>query len=343
MEMNKQFLVTGIVLIVVIVAVTLAYVLFQNENDNSKKYESENQIYDVTKEPFLWRIEGQNPSYMFGSIHLPDERVLTLPDIIVEAIDEVGAVITEVKLDTETQILADQLSKLPSGQTIDDLLPLDVASRLDSYLRTKGLSLSLLSQYKIWAITSTIVFLDELVNLIENPSLDQYIWNTAISSGKYTNGIETVQEQIDIFDSFSIDEQIEMLEGTLDELEYYANTGGSITDDMLKAYIDGNLEVLQDLVLSGIDENDPLDVKFINNLLTNRNYNMTQRISQLITDNPDTQYFFTIGAGHYYGDDGLIKLLEDEGFTITRVAFSECKTCDSGEVLIENRCYVPYE
>ena len=334
--MNKQYLFTGIVIIIIVIVVTLAFVSLRSKT-------SDNQILNVTKDPLLWRIEGENPSYLFGSIHLPDERVLILPDVVGEAIDEVDVVYTEIKLDTETQILTDQLSKLPSGQTIDDLVPHDVASRLDSYLKSKGLSLSLLSQYKIWAVTSTIVLLDKLVDLLKNPSLDQYIWNTANSKGKYTDGIETVQEQIDIFDSFSVDEQIEMLEGTLDELEYYANIGGSITDHMLNAYIEGNLELIQDLFLSGIDENDPLDMKFIDNLLTNRNYNITQRISQLITDNPDTQYFFTIGAGHYYGEDGLITLLENEGFTITRVEFSVCESCDSGEVRIEERCYIPYE
>ena len=333
--MNKKYLITTVVVILLVAALSFAYFSLQNKDP-------EDETLNVTKDPFLWRIEGENPSYLFGSIHLPDERVLTLPDVVVEAIDEVDAVYTEVKLDSETQILSGQLSKLPNNQTIIDLLTEDVTTRLDSYLNTKGLSLSLFSQYKIWAVTATIILLDKLVELIENPSLDQYIWNTAVSTGKYTGGIETVQEQIDIFDGFSIDEQIEMLEGTLDELEYYENIGVSITDEMLNAYIEGNLEVLQDMALAGIDENNPLDMKYINNLFTNRNYNMTQRISKLITDNPDTQYFFTIGAGHYYGDDGLITLLAEEGFTITRVRFDRCEECDSGEILIEERCYVPY-
>lgn len=69
---------------------------------------------------------------------------------------------------------------------------------------------------------------------------------------------------------------------------------------------------------------------------------MTQRISELITNNPDKQYFFTIGAGHFYGDDGLLSLLEEEGFTFTRVEFEKCEECDSGEVRIAERCYVPY-
>lgn len=111
---------------------------------------------------------------------------------------------------------------------------------------------------------------------------------------------------------------------------------------MKAAYLLGNLEVLQGLFLSDFDENDSIDVKLRNRLFIDRNYNMTKRISALITDNPDSQYFFTIGADHFYGDDGLITLLKGEGFTITRVEFDKCEECDTEEVRIEERCYFPY-
>jgi uncharacterized protein YbaP (TraB family) len=133
-----------------------------------------------------------------------------------------------------------------------------------------------------------------------------------------------------------------MLNATLDELEKYALSGKRITDDMIDAYVEGNLEVLQDFMLSDINESNPLDIKIKNLILTDRNYNMTQRISQLISDNPNTQYFFTIGAGHFYGEDGLIALLENEGFSISRVEFNESSSCDAGEVMINQRCYEPY-
>lgn len=118
-----------------------------------------------------------------------------------------------------------------------------------------------------------------------------------------------------------------MLSNTLDSLEEYTSNERSITDEMKDAYLLGGLKNLQDLSFSDYDENDPIDVKIKN---------------RLITDNPDTQYFFTIGAGHYYGDEELIALLEEEGFTITRVEFDKCEECDNGEVWIEERCYVPY-
>ena len=36
--------------------------------------------------PFLWRIEGHGAAaYLYGTIHLPDDRVLSLPDTVERA------------------------------------------------------------------------------------------------------------------------------------------------------------------------------------------------------------------------------------------------------------------
>ena len=51
--------------------------------------------------------------------------------------------------------------------------------------------------------------------------------------------------------------------------------------------------------------NDSLSIKIRDKVVNDRNINMTKDISNLIKDNPETQYFFTIGAGHFYGKDGL--------------------------------------
>ncbi|KYK30194.1 hypothetical protein AYK20_04530 [Thermoplasmatales archaeon SG8-52-1] len=340
MGLKKIFVISTGLIIILMLIITAYLVLDWDLNLKSEEEKDDTNEYTIN--PLLWRIEGDNPSYLFGTVHLADESVLTLPDVVFEAVNEVDAVYTEVKMDQETQILTDQLSKLSGGQKLEDLLPKDVANRLDSYLKSKGISLTLLSQYKIWVITSTLILLDEIINLLNNPTLDQYIWNIATSSGKYTDGIETIQEQIGIFDSFSIEEQLDMLNKTLDELENYDNIGKSLTEDMLNAYIDGDLDILQDLMLSGIDKNDEFDMKFFNKSIIDRNLNMTKRIKQLITNNQDTQYFFTIGAAHYYGEYGLVALLEDEGYTVTRVEFNECDSCDIDETRINERCYEPY-
>jgi len=337
--MKKQNLIfITIIIILVILAVYSVFFI--------KPEKQESIVDDATTDPFLWKIEGDNPSYLFGSIHLGSDNLLTLPDVVVEGLDEVDVVYTEVKLDQDSLILSDQLSRLSGGQTVEDLLPDDVFEKLESFLISKGLTTPELREslyvYKIWAVSSTITLLYELEYLIDNPSLDQYIWNKAVLKGKETNGIETVEEQINIFDNFTIEEQTQMLEDTLDDLVEYENQGITITDLMIETYLDGDLEKLLDLSYSEEDENDPLYIKFEQTLLNERNINMTQRIDDLITNNPETQYFFTIGAAHYYGENGIISLLEDKGYLITRVEFNECDSCDDGVTMINDRCYYPY-
>ena len=82
--------------------------------------------------------------------------------------------------------------------------------------------------------------------------------------------------------------------------------------------------------------------KLIEKIVKDRNINMSKDISKLVKENPDTQYFFTIGSGHFYGDIGILKLLEEEGLTINRVQFDTSDDCDSGERMINQRCYEPY-
>ena len=333
--MKRKFLFTIAAIIIVIVFVSFSYVFLQSDTN-----ETEN--LNVTKNPLLWMIEGDNPSYLYGSIHIGNKDILTLPDVIIEAIDDTDILYWEVELDAETQARSAELSLLSEGEILSDLLPQDVIDRLDLYLATFGIDHTAFYQYKIWTVASSLALLDEIQDLLIYGSLDEYIWKLAIIKDKETGGIETIEEQIGIFDSFTISEQIVLLNNTLDSLEEYASIGNSITDDMKAAYLLGDLELLEDLSISDYDENNPIDVKLKNRLITDRNYNMTQRISELIIDNPNTQYFFTIGAGHLYGDDGLISLLEAEGFKITRVEFDKCDECDSGEVRIEERCYVSY-
>ena len=46
------------------------------------------------KKPFLWKVElpgAKTPSYLFGTIHLPDKRVITLPKVVDKAVERCDA------------------------------------------------------------------------------------------------------------------------------------------------------------------------------------------------------------------------------------------------------------
>src|SRR5262245_54932687 len=71
-----------------------------------------------TDKPFLWRIEGTPPSYLYGTIHVPDRRVVELPEVVLKAIDASNALYTEVPLDAATQTAMTAKLMLPEGQDL---------------------------------------------------------------------------------------------------------------------------------------------------------------------------------------------------------------------------------
>ena len=340
-KINNRFIVIIVSILVVIGLIGIVFISL-NPFDNTCENCSDNSVdFKYIQSPFLWKIEGDNPSYLFGSIHLGDRFLLTMPSVVIDSLKEVDNFYTETKLDSDTLDKVMNYSYLPTGTSIVDLLPDDVEQRLDDYLKSKGFSLSIFSQFKVWAVTSNLGLLGELFNLSLYPQVDKYLWNIADQLGKNLDGIETIQEQIEIFDTMTIDEQLYLLNDTLDYVEEQENQGIDHVSELKNAYLSGDLRVLDEILNEDIDLSDPFDVELLNDILINRNYNMSSRIVDLIENNPDEQFFFVIGSGHFYGDEGIISLIEEQGFEITRVSFSESSECANGE-LIDNKCYIPY-
>lgn len=337
-----RYLYSILFVITIIFVILIGLVLFfypglESENDEN---------INVTENPLLWRIEGENPSYLYGSIHLADEGIVTLPDVVVDALDSSDVIYTEIKLDAETLAKSAQQSILSDNVSLYDLIPDHVENKLKSYIEdnefTNYAEILGFSSYKVWFAASSLAILENFKSLIFYLPLDYYIWNLAIQKGKDARGLETVELQIDIFDTLDLNEQIKLLNETLDILIQYSNEDMSITELFISSYIRGDLHELQNLSFIGADLDDPLFVNIRNKVVIDRNINMSEDISNLIQTNPDISYFFTIGAGHFHGESGLINLLKENGFTLNRVEFDKSDECDIGERRINQRCYKPY-
>lgn len=301
---------------------------------------------NVTTTPFLWKIEGETPSYLFGTVHLKENEILTLPDIVFETILSSDYVFTETKMDYSTLINNSYSSMLSGGKTIDDYIPSNISEKLDNFFSRKGLSkieINALKSMKIWAVASSVVvYSDSDKEDMYQPILDQYIWNIATQNGINSAGIETAEEQLNIFNNLTLVEQIKYLNDSLNYVIEIENNGQYYVDMYQNEYLEGNINSIIDLEYAEFNESDPFDQKLEKLLLTNRNIKMTNRIIDNITKNPDKQYFFAFGTAHFAGDECIINLLEDEGYSVTRVSFDKCDLCSKDEVNIEGRCYIPY-
>ena len=274
-----------------------------------------------TPKPFLWRIEGgAKPSYVFGTIHLPGTDVTTLSPATQKAVDSADALYTEIPMDMATQMKA--ATSLMGGESLAKVLPKDLYERAEAELKriNPALNLQPFDQMKIWALAVTIGLIEEQ---LKNPGalpLDAMLYTTAQRAGKEVGGIETMEEQMELFEQFNKDEQIAMLRATLDDIERARKEGRNPLDEMRKAYLSGDLATLDKIVNEWMTGLDPkLLARFMEELLTKRNQVMAKRIGEKLKSAPEKGQFFAVGAGHLMGEDGVLKLLEKQGLKVTRV------------------------
>jgi uncharacterized protein len=271
-----------------------------------------------TDRPLLWIIQGPRPSYLYGTIHIPDARVLALPEIATKSLNSADVFCGEVPLGAATDQAVQARMDLPEGQTLYDLLPPELCQRTDRYLRSKGLSLRPLAGKQIWVVTSMLEVLDFMWDLLLRPPLDVKLHDLAKLHGKELLGLETVEEQMAIFETMTAEEQIRWLERTLDTLEQIGPDQPSPAKQAVELYLRGDETELLKLLMEDYDPGDELSRRLFDRLVTQRNERMARRIQALLAARPDQSIFFAVGAGHLAGEDGVVARLRSAGFEVSR-------------------------
>ncbi|HEY2365152.1 MAG TPA: TraB/GumN family protein, partial [Polyangiaceae bacterium] len=162
----------------------------------------------IVWKPFLYKIAGTKPSYLFGTIHVPDDRLAMPAQSLKDAFHDAEEVVTELPLDDTSPAHAMQLAGMPNGKTLTSELPKPVYARLKKVLDDKGLGMAMpmMEKMKVWAVAIQIGLLDHLQELMGGKKpIDVVLHDRAKELGKKTSGLETEAEQLTVFDTLSKD------------------------------------------------------------------------------------------------------------------------------------------
>jgi uncharacterized protein YbaP (TraB family) len=132
--------------------------------------------------------------------------------------------------------------------------------------------------------------------------------------------LETVDEQIDVFEGFTIEEQVAMLVESLDELEKNRTSGVNPTQQLIDLYLAGDLDQLAAEANKQSPRDQALNQKMMARVVDDRNTKMAARIAELCAKKPSRSHFFAVGALHYAGETGILNQLTKKGFKIRRLA-----------------------
>lgn len=269
----------------------------------------------------LWKVSGNGlgrPSYILGTYHFAPGSMLDKIPGMEQAIQDCDVVIGELEkesmIGSEVQLLAAQAMMAPADSTLDKLYtPQEYAlieSVFNKYFGSMGVKLSQMNILKPMAISTQMQAMQSIKyfpNLNPNDLIDVAVQTRANDAGRPSMALETIEEQIDLLFNAPLTEQAKgLLESCKNDDKFTV-----LSNALVEAYLTQDLEkisaVLNDEELNG-EEDESMEA-----LLYNRNRNWEKKLQEIM---PERACLVCVGAGHLPGDQGLLQLLRDAGYTV---------------------------
>lgn len=271
----------------------------------------------------FWKIEkdGQPPSWLLGTMHVTDPRVLAMPDAAQTAYADAATVVVESDEIVDEKkagaaILArPDLTMFTDGRSITDFLDGDGAERLAEGLKKRGLSLAAIGRMKPWMIASFVALpACEIARKTAGIAfLDQRLARDALADGKTLKGLETLIEQISALDSLPLEPQVEGLVQTLE----LGDTLKDVIETMSQLYLAGDTGMIMPMMRAAAPEageDAAAYADFEQRIIIDRNHTMAERAAPILANG---NVFIAVGALHLPGPEGVVELLRKQGFTVT--------------------------
>lgn len=267
---------------------------------------------DTSRPTLLWRITHQGATvYLGGSLHVLRPTMLPLPPAFDRAYAASSDLVLEVDIagTSATQIaaLVAKYGTLPNGQTLAQLLPIDVQNRLQQRSVQLGVpwtNLERLTPNQIVLIFNTLALTSS--GFDPSAGIDASYARRAHAEGKPVIGIETMESQIKLLYAAPLSAVTEYTRTAIDD-----HVMQLLSQQLMTAwFLADEATVLRMLNFPG---SAPETAAWNEQLIENRNVGMAAKVIALLNSNRET-HFVLVGAGHIPGSRGVIALLRKAGF-----------------------------
>lgn len=257
----------------------------------------------------LWQIDNgfSAPSFLFGTMHVEDPRVTELPQPVMDAFNNSSSLTTEALLEMEQILLVGPELLLIDGSNLQELIGAELYLQVTSALSTRGLPSEMASVLRPWAVA---LFLSQPQSR-SGMFLDRKLYHLAQQNGKPVFGLETMDEQLAVFKTMVLEDQIALLEETLAQL----NMIPEVIERLTVAYLGRDLAKLTAIANEQFTDT-PVQQQLKQSLVIDRNVKMVDRMQARLEEGGA---FVAIGALHLSGTDGVLSHLQRMGYSVKRV------------------------
>lgn len=256
------------------------------------------------KNTLLWKIvhpKFEGESFVFGTMHVSDERAFRLEEIVKEKINSCDAFALEFNLDAAELGVTSEAMSLPEGITLQSLLSPKKFDKISKRFELlTGYDLRMFNQSIPMQITnlmaSVVLSSDRL------KSLDETLFQYAKEQGKLLLGIETFDEQLEILRKIPLENQLKSMLKVFKNFPRFRKQVIKMTE----LYERGDIQQLYKSTKKSTGSERKL-------LLYDRNEIMADRISKMMSEQT---ILCAIGAAHLSGKKGVLRLLKQRGIKV---------------------------
>lgn len=262
----------------------------------------EGRLFQVTR-------EGGATAHIFGTMHAEDPEVVSLPEPVAQAFTDAESLVMEVVPNADAILRAMLAMAYTDGRTLEHAIGPELYAETLKAVAAIGMNEASVRDLKPWAVAT----------MLSNPPaatgdfLDMQLYRLALSEGKAVEGLETIEEQLGVFDNLPDALQKALLVEALREREGLPE----VYAELRRTYLRGDLAGLKRLSTEHLEGDDPELRQYFQQVITDgRNRLMAARLEPILISG---KVFIAVGALHLPGEGGLLNLLMVQGWTVERV------------------------
>jgi uncharacterized protein YbaP (TraB family) len=259
------------------------------------------------KQSLLYKVSGNGlskPSYVYGTIHMICEDEFFLMDELTTAMNQVKALYLEIDISDSLAMSAAIMKMIdPTVSDLYDEMEDNFKDEISRYLLEMGMNFETIRFFKPFMVS---MMLTQSLYSCEVKSYEVELMAMATEGGIPVKALETMEQQMAIFDSIPLEQQFQDLKEMVMNMPEAAEELRAI----VKFYTEMNLEGLMKMM-----DGHSL-MQFDDFILTHRNQAWIPIMEKQMRKEPA---LFAVGAAHLLGDQGVITLLKERGFKVQPV------------------------
>ena len=269
----------------------------------------------------VWQVSKGNDSlFIGGTVHILPKAEMPLPVEFNHAYEQADTIVFEAPVpdpaDTNAQMQMLGALSYTNNETLSEKLEPEVKASLENKLSEFGANLEKLDGFRPAMVSIVLMSMELQKQNLMGEGVDAYYTKKATKDNKTKNYLETMEFQLELYKTMGQGNENDFIKRNLAELNNY----NDIFKGLLTAWREGDTDTLNKVAVEKMQKNDPKSYK---QLFKDRNNNWLPKVEAMF--NNDSNEFVLVGAGHLVGEDSLLTLLENKGYSVSLVSINNAQ------------------